>query len=258
MAGTMVYLVGAGPGDPDLITVRGLDAIRQADVVVYDRLVSTRLLGEAHAGAELIYAGKATGRQALTQDGINRLLVQLARDGRTVCRLKGGDPFVFGRGGEEAEALAAAGVAFTVVPGVTSAVAVPAAAGIPVTYRGTARSFTVITGHVADGSAGVDWEAAARLGGTLVILMAVANLAEITGQLIAGGMDPATPAAVIERGTMPGERTVTAPLASVAAQAAAAGLAAPSVVVVGDVVSLSAVIGAAQQSPPPLAGRAAG
>lgn len=243
MASAMVYLVGAGPGDPDLITVRGLDCIREADVLVYDRLVASRLLGEARCDAERIYVGKAPGRQALTQEGINRLLVQLGREGRVVCRLKGGDPFVFGRGGEEAEALAAAGIPFAVVPGVTSAVAVPAAAGIPVTHRGTARAFTVITGHVADGSAGLDWAAAARLGGTLVILMAMANLAEVIGRLVAGGLDPETPAAVLERGTLPGQRTVSGSLATIAAVAGAASLSSPAVVIIGEVVRLGAALG---------------
>lgn len=242
MASAMVYLVGAGPGDPDLITVRGLDCIREADVLVYDRLVATRLLGEARCDAERIYVGKAPGRQALTQEGINRLLVQLGREGRVVCRLKGGDPFVFGRGGEEAEALAAAGIPFAVVPGVTSAVAVPAAAGIPVTHRGTARAFTVITGHMADGSAGVDWAAAARLGGTLVILMAMANLTEITGRLLDGGLDPDTPAAVVERGTLPGQRTAIGSLATIATAARGECLSSPAVVVIGEVVRLGAAL----------------
>jgi uroporphyrin-III C-methyltransferase len=240
----MVYLVGAGPGDPELITVRGLNCIRQADVLVYDRLVATALVEQARPGTLLIYAGKAPGRHEMTQAEIDDLLVALGRQGKVVCRLKGGDPFVFGRGGEEAEALVAAGIPFAVVPGVTSAIAVPAAAGIPVTHRGTARAFTVITGHekADDDGAGVNWEAAAQLGGTLVLLMAVANLAAIAERLAAGGLAPETPVAIVERGTCPDQRVVTATLSTVAAAVAAAGVRSPAVVVVGAVVRQGEVL----------------
>jgi len=241
----MVYLVGAGPGAPDLITIRGLRCLREADVVVYDRLVPSELLRECRPAARRIYVGKAAGNHALPQERINRLLIRLARRGLVVCRLKGGDPFVFGRGGEEALALAEARVPFEVVPGVTSAVAVPEAAGIPVTHRGVARSFTVLTGHgQGGGEPDIDWEAAARLGGTLLFLMGVSNLASIAARLIAGGLAPSTPAAVIEKGTTPEQRTVVGPLDRIATLAREAGVKSPAICVVGDVVRLHAQIGA--------------
>jgi uroporphyrinogen III methyltransferase/synthase len=234
-----VALVGAGPGDPGLITVRGLDLLRRADVVVYDRLVNPKLLDEARPEARSVYVGKACGRHALAQAEINALLIAEARTGRRVVRLKGGDSFVFGRGGEEALALAAAGIAFEVVPGVTSAVAVPAAAGIPLTHRGVASSFAVVTGHqaIGGGEPSVD---RGRLAGvdTLVILMGLANLPAITRELIAGGRDPRTPAALIERGTTEAQRTVTATLATLADAAATSGLEPPVIAIVGHVVSL--------------------
>ena len=235
-----VAIVGAGPGDPGLITVRGLDLLRRAEVVVYDRLVNPKLLDEARPDALRVFVGKACGTHALPQQEINALLIAEARDGRRVVRLKGGDAFVFGRGGEEALALAEAGVAFEVVPGVTSAVAVPAAAGIPLTHRGVASSFAVVTGHqgVGGGASRVDWGRLAGAADTLVILMGLANLREITRELIAHGRDPGTPSALIERGTTEAQRTVTATLATLADAAAAAGLEAPVVVVIGHVVSL--------------------
>lgn len=241
MAGGMVYLVGAGPGAPDLITVRGLRCLREADVVVYDRLVSSELLQECRPSARRVYVGKASGSHALPQERINRLLIKLAREGHVVCRLKGGDPFVFGRGGEEALALAEARVPFEVVPGVTSAVAVPGAAGIPVTHRGVARSFTVLSGHGQGGvEPDIDWEAAARLGGTLLFLMGVSKLADIAARLMAGGLHPSTPAAVVEKGTMPDQRTVVGTLECIAGLAKAAGVGSPAILVVGEVVGLQA------------------
>jgi uroporphyrin-III C-methyltransferase len=238
MAGS-VAIVGAGPGDPGLITVRGLDLLRRADVVVYDRLVSPKLLDEARPDARCIYVGKACGAHALPQREIDALLIAEARGGHRVVRLKGGDPFVFGRGGEEALALAAAGVEFDVVPGVTSAVAVPAAAGIPLTHRGVASSFAVVTGHQAvGGESRVDWGRLGAAVDTLVVLMGLANLGEISRELIDHGRDPETPAALIERGTMESQRTVTATLATLAAAATEAQLESPVIVVVGDVVSL--------------------
>lgn len=234
-----VAIVGAGPGDPGLITVRGLDLLRRADVLVYDRLVNPKLLDEARPDARLVYVGKACGAHALPQSEINALLVAEARLGHRVVRLKGGDPFVFGRGGEEALALGEAGIAFEVVPGVTSAVAVPAAAGIPLTHRGVASSFAVVTGHRATGAAAsVDWQRLAGGVDTLVILMGLANLPEITRELIAGGRDPDTPVALIERGTTEAQRTVTATLATLGEAATAAVLESPVVTVVGHVVAL--------------------
>lgn len=239
----IVYLVGAGPGDPELLTVRGLRCLQQADVVVYDRLVDPRLLAEAPPAARRIYAGKSPGRQALRQNEIDALLVRQARAGRVVVRLKGGDPFVFGRGGEEALACAAAGVAWEVVPGVTSAVAVPALAGIPLTQRGTAASFAVITGHCA-GDDRLDWGALARMD-TLVVLMGVARLAEVAALLRRHGRSAETPAAVIENGTREGERVLTGTLADIADLAAAAGLRSPATAVFGEVVRLRSALLAA-------------
>jgi uroporphyrin-III C-methyltransferase len=232
----IVYLVGAGPGDPELLTVRGLRCLRQADVVVYDRLVDPRLLAEAPPAARRIYAGKSPGRQAMRQDEIDALLVRQARAGRVVVRLKGGDPFVFGRGGEEALACAAAGVAWEVVPGVTSAVAVPALAGIPLTQRGMAASFAVVTGHCA-GDDRLDWGALARID-TLVVLMGAARLAAVAALLRRHGRPAETPAAVIENGTCEGERIFTGTLADIADLAAAAGLRSPATAVFGEVVRL--------------------
>jgi uroporphyrinogen III methyltransferase/synthase len=203
-----VYLVGAGPGDPGLVTVRGAEVLAQAEVVVHDRLADARLLKLAPAAARLIDVGKAPGGP-VRQEEINEILIREGRGGGTVVRLKGGDPFVFGRGGEEAIALAAAGVAFEVVPGITSAIAVAAYAGVPVTHRGLATSFTVVTGHSRHAvDRETDWEALARAGGTIVILMGVAHRAEIAGRLMAAGMDPATPVAAVRWGTRPEQVTV--------------------------------------------------
>ena len=236
-----VAIVGAGPGDPKLITVRGLELLRSADVVVHDRLVSPKLLDEAPLHARRVFVGKACGAHALPQSEINALLIAEAGRGHRVVRLKGGDPFVFGRGGEEALALAEAGVPFEIVPGVTSAVAVPAAAGIPLTHRGVASSFAVFTGHRQVGAdSAIDWERLARGADTLVVLMGLANLPTIARELIAHGRDPDTPAALIERGTTEAQRTVIATLATLAGAAAAAGLEAPVLAVIGHVVSLRA------------------
>lgn len=231
-----VYLVGAGPGDPGLLTRRGESLLRAADVVVYDRLASAALLELAGPDAELVDVGKAPGRAALSQEQINELLVTRARDGGAVVRLKGGDPFVFGRGGEEAEACIAAGVPFEVVPGVTSAIAAPAYAGIPVTHRGVSTHFTVVTGHEDPTKNGtdVDWDALARVGGTLVILMGAGRVAEIAKALIAGGRDSDSPAAAVRWGTRPEQRTVRATLGTIADT----GVEAPSAIVVGDVAAL--------------------
>ncbi|HEY7605052.1 MAG TPA: uroporphyrinogen-III C-methyltransferase [Gaiellaceae bacterium] len=222
-----VFLVGAGPGDPGLITARGLELIRSCDVLVHDRLVSDELVAEAPADAIRI------GREHLGQDEVDRLLVSYSERALDVVRLKGGDPFVFGRGGEEALALAAAGVPFEVVPGVSSLSAVPAAAGIPVTHRGVSSQVTI-----ANGQGPLDFAALARAGGTLVLFMGLARLREIAEGLLGHGVDPETPAAVISSGTTPEQEAVTGALATIAEEAAS--LSAPALIVVGDVVALSA------------------
>jgi uroporphyrinogen III methyltransferase/synthase len=235
-----VYLVGAGPGDPGLITMKGLKLLHRADVVVYDQLASSELLNETRPDAELIYVGKKAGAHALPQGGINQLLVDKAREGKSVVRLKGGDPFVFGRGGEEAEELAQAGIPFEVVPGVSSAVAVPAYAGIPVTHRGLASLVTFITGHEdpAKPESDIPWDILAKTQGTLVFLMGVKNLAENCRRLVDGGRPSNTPAAVIQSGTLPTQHTVTGTLVDIAARAKEADIRPPAILVVGEVASL--------------------
>ncbi|MBI5387473.1 MAG: uroporphyrinogen-III C-methyltransferase [Verrucomicrobia bacterium] len=248
----IVYLVGAGPGDAGLLTRRGAELLGRAEVVVYDALVNPELLSLAPSAAELIFGGKrAEDRSCNTQEDINRLLLGQAREGKVVVRLKGGDPYIFGRGGEEAEALAEAGVPFEVVPGVTSAIAVPAYAGIPLTHRDYGSCFTVITGHrdPAKEHSPIDWSAVARTPGAKVILMGTKRLAEITGALIAGGLPPETPAAIVRRGTTENQQTVAGPLGSLAALAAQAGLTAPAVVVVGEIVKLRAKLNWFEQRP---------
>ena len=235
----VVSIIGAGPGDPGLITVRGADLLRRADAVVYDRLVAPALLILA-LNAELVYVGKEPDTPADFQEFINGQLIALAREGKRVARLKGGDPFVFGRGGEEAAALAEAGVRFEIVPGVTSAVAAPAYAGVPVTHRGAASAFTVVTGSEdpSNPGAGLDWGALAKTPGTLVVLMGWRSLPAIADALIRGGRAPGAPACVTQWGTLPRQRTVSGTLAAVAAKAAEAGLGAPAVAVIGETASL--------------------
>ena len=235
-----VALIGAGPGDPELMTVRGLALLRRADVVVYDRLVDPRLLDEARLDAQRIFVGKASGAHVLPQARINALLIAHARRGRRVVRLKGGDPFVFGRGGEEADALATAGIPFEIVPGVSAAVAVPAYAGIPVTHRGAASSFAVVTGHEDDAKAeaAVDWARLATAVDTLVILMGARSLPRISTALLAAGRRPDTPVALIRWGTTDSQMTLTGRLDEIASLAEGFHLAPPVVIVVGDVVSL--------------------
>lgn len=235
-----VTLVGGGPGDPGLMTVAGMDAIRQADVVLYDRLAPAAVLGEAPAGAELIDVGKLPRGRHTPQPEINALLVQHALAGSRVVRLKGGDSFVFGRGGEEWQACADHGVPVRVIPGVTSAVSVPELAGIPVTHRSLVQGFTVVSGHVPPGDprSQVDWAALARANTTLVILMGVTYLPEITAALMAGGLDPATPAAIVQDGCQPTTRTLQATLACVAQCCADEGVTPPAVIVVGAVAGL--------------------
>ncbi len=255
-----VYLVGAGPGDPGLLTRRGAEVLALADVVVYDRLVDRSLLGLAPAGARLVDAGKrpagsseagevGAGGGAARQDDINALLVEEGRSGRTVVRLKGGDPFLFGRGGEEVAALSAAGIAWEVVPGVSSSLAVPAAAGIPVTHRGLSTSVTVVTGQVGDETqpGGVDWESLARARGTLVILMGMATRREIARRLLEGGRPPGEPVAVIEWGTTPRQKVVRTRLADLGS----VHLGSPAVIVVGPV----AALGTERHDPRPLRNR---
>jgi len=235
-----VYLVGAGPGDPGLITRRGLEILRTADVIVYDRLASSELLLEARAEARLVYVGKSPERHALSQEEINHLLAEEALAGLSVCRLKGGDPFVFGRGGEEADHLHAQGVPFVVVPGVTSAVAAPAYAGIPVTDRRAASSFAVVTGHEGAGKSerSVNWAALAQAADTLVVLMGMQSLRENVQALVEAGRAPTTPAAVVEWGTTGRQRAAYADLARIADEVAAQGLGHPAILVVGEVVGL--------------------
>jgi uroporphyrinogen III methyltransferase/synthase len=235
-----VYLVGAGPGDPGLVTRRALELIGAADAILYDRLVPPGALDGARPDAELRYVGKRPGEPSLSQDAINSALVQLAESGKTVVRLKGGDPFVFGRGGEEAQALAAAGVPYEVVPGVTAGVAAPAYAGIPVTHRDDASAVAFVTGHEdpAKAESALDWSALAAFPGTLVLYMGIRRLPEITAALVAAGRPPGQPAAVIARGTQPAQRTVTGTLADIADRAAAAEIEPPAVTVVGDVAAL--------------------
>ncbi|MER7419624.1 uroporphyrinogen-III C-methyltransferase [Micromonospora peucetia] len=241
-----VALVGAGPGDPELITVRGWRLLTEADVVVADRLVPGLLLDEMRPDVELVDASKIPYGPSRAQEEINRILVERALAGRFVVRLKGGDPYVFGRGGEELLACAAAGVPVTVVPGVTSSIAAPAAAGIPVTHRGVAHEFTVVSGHVAPDSPAslVRWDALAGLRGTLVVLMGLKNLAAITATLVAHGRPAETPAAVVQEATTGAQRVLRSTLGAVAADVVAAGLRPPAVLVVGEVVdALSAATG---------------
>lgn len=229
-----VYLVGAGPGDPGLLTVRAAEILRRADVVVHDRLAEASLLDLAPSGTPRHDVGKAPGAP-IRQDAINELLISLATGHDTVVRLKGGDPFVFGRGGEEALALAGAGIAFEVVPGITSAVAVAAYAGVPITHRGLATSFTVVTGHRgAAVDRETDWAALAAGGGTIVVLMGVAHRAEIAARLVAGGMEPATPIVAVQWGTRPEQTTTRTTLAGLAA----AAVHPPATIIIGPVAGL--------------------
>jgi uroporphyrin-III C-methyltransferase/precorrin-2 dehydrogenase/sirohydrochlorin ferrochelatase len=215
----MVFLVGAGPGAPDLLTLRAQRLLGEADVIVHDRLVSDAVLDMARRDAERIYVGKARANHCLKQDEINALLVRLAREGRKVIRLKGGDPFVFGRGGEEAEALETAGIAFEIVPGITAALACAAQARIPLTHREAARSLTLITGHTKDGDLDVDFATVARAGGTLAVYMGLVTLPKLRDGLFAHGLDPETPAALIERGGTPQQRTLFGTLDNLVAHA---------------------------------------
>jgi uroporphyrinogen III methyltransferase/synthase len=237
-----VYIVGAGPGDPELITVRGLMCLREADVVLHDRLVDRRLLDEARADAEIIDVGKQPGNEDAQQDQINRLMIERARLGKAICRLKSGDPFVFGRGAEEAEALVQAGIPFEIVPGVTSAVAAPAYAGIPVTHRQHAHSFMVITGSRSHDLQSGEWAAArslVRAGGTVVVLMGLARLSSIMESFIDDGCAASTPVAVVSNGARTDQETSIGTLGSIGKDASAIqGRQGPATIVIGDVVAL--------------------
>ena len=234
-----VYIIGAGPGDPGLITVKGLRCLKEADVVIYDHLVSEEIVRQAKEPAHLIYAGKKGGEHTLPQDEINRRLVEEAKQGNIVARLKGGDPFIFGRGGEEAETLAQAGISFEVIPGVTSAVAVPAYAGIPLTHRGYTSTLAFVTGHEdpTKDKSDIDWETLAGIG-TLVFFMGVKNLRHITTNLMVHGKEGDTPAALIRWGTTEDQETLTGTLSDIARKAEARKFSPPAILVVGDVVNL--------------------
>ena len=246
-----VYLIGAGPGAPDLITLRGAELLAQAETLVYDYLAHPDLLRRAPGDCEMIYVGKQAGCHAMAQDDINALLVEKAGQGRRVARLKGGDPFVFGRGGEECEALRQAGIPFEVVPGVTSGVAAPMYAGIPVTHRGLATSVTFVTGHErADApDDGLPYGALARLGGTLVFYMSVGNLERIASRLMEEGLSPQTPAAAVRWGGHPQQQTLTADLGDLAAMVSRVGLRPPAIIVIGEVVRMRETLSWFEQRP---------
>lgn len=240
MAQGKVYLVGAGPGDPGLITVKGAECIAQADVILFDRLANPALLQNRKKTCELVWAGKAPDRAALEQEEINRLLIEHAKKGKTVVRLKGGDPYLFGRGGEEALALAEAGIDFEVVPGVTAVIAAAAYAGIPVTHRQISSTLTIATGHEdpAKTESAVDWAKIASVGGTVAVYMGVKLLAEIADSLMKGGMPPDTPTAVIQAGTLSCQKTIVGTVSSIASLAAKAEIAPPAMSIFGEVVNL--------------------
>ncbi len=233
-----VHLVGAGPGDPELLTLRAVRLLAACDVVVYDHLVAPEVLDFVRPGAQRIYAGKERDHHTMPQGDINALLVRLAREGHHVVRLKGGDPFVFGRGGEELQELAAHGIECEVVPGITAACGVASYAGIPLTHRDHAQACLFVTGHLKDGTANLDWPALVRPRQTVVIYMGLSGLAQICRQLVAHGAPADRPAAVVAQGTLPGQRVVAGTLADLADRVAAAGLKSPCLTIVGEVVRL--------------------
>ncbi len=233
-----VFLVGTGPGDPELLTVKAARLIREAEVVLYDNLVSEEIMALVPAGAERIYVGKRRSDHAMRQEHINELLVNLARKGRRVLRLKAGDPFVFGRGGEEIETLGASGVRFEVVPGITAALGAASYAGIPLTHRDYAQSCVFVTGNTQDGELNVDWAAIVRPRQTVVIYMGFQNLDELCRELVSHGLPPKTPAAMVQQATTSSQRVVTADLATLADRAREAGLKPPTLIIVGEVVRL--------------------
>lgn len=233
-----VYLVGAGPGDPELLTLKAVRLLERADVIVYDNLVSSGVLDFASPDAQRIFAGKRRNEHTMRQEQINLLLVQLAREGKRVVRLKGGDPFVFGRGGEEMQELAAHGVNFEVIPGVTAACGVASYAGIPLTHRDHAQSCLFVTGHLKDGSANLDWEALVRPNQTVVIYMGLNALPDICRQLMAHGAPATRPIAAVQHGTLSTQQVITGTLSDLAAKVAGSGFTSPSLLIVGDVVNL--------------------
>jgi uroporphyrin-III C-methyltransferase/precorrin-2 dehydrogenase/sirohydrochlorin ferrochelatase len=233
-----VWMVGTGPGDPDLLTIGALRRMQQADVALYDNLVSEEILAMLPASVQRIYVGKQRNQHAMQQEQINALMVDLARRGQRVLRLKGGDPLVFGRGGEEIASLAAANVAFEVVPGITAAIGASAYAGIPLTHRDCAQSCTFVTGHLKDGSIDLDWPALARPRQTVVVYMGLMGLPQLCARLIEHGRAASTPAAIVQEATRPGQRIVVGTLETLAALVARAGLRAPTVIVVGEVVAM--------------------
>lgn len=232
-----VYLIGAGPGDPDLITLKGIRAIEASDVILYDRLISEELLNYAKPGAELIFCGKLPNYHAMSQETINRFLVKYAKKGKVVSRLKGGDPFIFGRGGEEAEWVSKRGIPFEVVPGITAGAAAPAYAGIPLTHRSVSGSVTFITGHIQSGENEGEWEHLAKGTGTIAIYMGVSKLPSICKKLITYGRSAETPVGVIYQGTTEEQLVLTGTLATISDQVKMAKMKNPSMIVVGDVVS---------------------
>ena len=241
-----VYLVGSGPGDPELLTMKAYRLMQSVDVLVYDRLVSTEILDLVPRGVECISVGKSPGKHCVPQHRINELIVALANTGKCVLRLKGGDPYVFGRGGEEAEVLVEAGIPFEVVPGITSAAGASTYCGIPLTHRDYAQSVTFATGHLKDDSLKLDWPSLARKNSTLVIYMGVGSLQEIATKLVEHGRSPQTPVAVIHRATQPEQKMVTATLADIANKVAAEGIQSPASIIVGEVVALHDKLGVTQ------------
>jgi uroporphyrin-III C-methyltransferase len=237
-----IYLVGAGPGDPGLLTLKALECLRQADVVLYDRLISPEILQLASSSAELVSVGKEGGGTCFPQEGINHLLVSHAREGKRVVRLKGGDPFLFGRGGEEVLAIKEAGIPFEIIPGVSSSLAVPAAVGIPVTHRGISSQITIVTAHEQSSASTLDWRQLALQTGTLVVLMPLGKLDSIIESLISNGMSAKTPAAMVQSGTTPQQRAVFAPLEEIVSAVRKEGIASPALLVVGEVVTLASRI----------------
>jgi uroporphyrin-III C-methyltransferase/precorrin-2 dehydrogenase/sirohydrochlorin ferrochelatase len=233
-----VYIVGAGPGDPDLLTLKAARLLQQADVVLFDRLIPEAVLDRARRDAERIYVGKEAGNHHVTQEQTHALMIELARQGKRVCRLKGGDPFVFGRGGEEVQALIENQIPFTVVPGITAALGAAAYAGIPLTHRDHAQSVTFVTGHTREGGDAPNWRELARPGQTIVFYMGLSQLQSIVEQLTAAGASPALPAAIIECATLPEQRVIVATLDTLSAKAAAAKVHSPALLIVGDVVAL--------------------